>query len=77
MENPTSFRDLPLQWDGDGKIPDWLSGTYVKNGPAQVNNKIKSCILSLRRSHFVLYEDKFWEYSEDYDQLAGWLRKAS
>ena len=36
VENPTSFRDLPLQWDGDGKIPDWLSGTYVKNGPAQV-----------------------------------------
>ena len=37
MENPTSFRDIPLQWEGDGKIPDWLSGTYVKNGPAQVN----------------------------------------
>merc|ERR1712176_418019 len=36
-ENPTSFRDLPLQWDGDGEIPDWLSGTYVKNGPAQIS----------------------------------------
>ena len=52
VENPTSFRDLPLKWDGDGKIPDWLSGTYVKNGPAQVNNKIKSCKLNTYSVHF-------------------------
>jgi len=36
-ENPTEFQDLPLAWDLDTQIPDWLSGTYIRNGPAQIS----------------------------------------
>ena len=36
-ENPTEFHDIPLTWEEeDTRVPDWISGTYVKNGPAQV-----------------------------------------
>ena len=36
-ENPTEFHDIPLIWEDMGKnIPSWLSGVYVRNGPAQV-----------------------------------------
>ena len=35
-ENPTEFHDLPLTWETKSKVPEWLSGTYVRNGPAQV-----------------------------------------
>ena len=39
-ENPTEFHDIPLIWESGNmtKVPDWLSGIYVRNGPAQVNN---------------------------------------
>ena len=37
-ENPTEFHDLPLTWEGKGRVPSWLSGTYVRNGPAQVSS---------------------------------------
>merc|ERR1719325_330603 len=37
-ENPTEFRDIPLTWEEeDTRVPDWISGTYVKNGPAQIS----------------------------------------
>lgn len=36
-ENPTEFQDLPLTWDLETPIPDWLSGTYIRNGPAQIS----------------------------------------
>ena len=36
-ENPTEFHDIPLVWEGDKSVPDWLSGTYIRNGPAQVS----------------------------------------
>ena len=35
-ENPTEFHDLPLTWETGIRVPEWLSGTYVRNGPAQV-----------------------------------------
>ena len=35
-ENPTEFHDIPLVWEGNKSVPDWLSGTYIRNGPAQV-----------------------------------------
>ena len=41
QENTQEFQDLPLAWDGDTQVPAWLSGTYVRNGPAQV----KLCII--------------------------------
>ena len=37
-ENPTEFHDLPLNWE-KGKstsVPDWITGVFVRNGPAQV-----------------------------------------
>ena len=37
-ENPVEFHDLPLQWvlKNTTLIPRWLSGIFVRNGPAQV-----------------------------------------
>ena len=35
-ENPTEFHDIPLVWEEELSVPEWLSGTYVRNGPAQV-----------------------------------------
>ena len=42
VENPTEFHDIPLIWDSGNltKVPNWLSGIYVRNGPAQVNNTL-------------------------------------
>jgi len=37
VENPTEFHDLPLKWEDPTPVPDWLSGTYVRNGPAQIS----------------------------------------
>ena len=37
QENPTEFHDIPLIWEsGNQSIPSWVSGIYVRNGPAQV-----------------------------------------
>ena len=36
-EDPTEFHDIPLVWEEEAKVPDWLSGTYVRNGPAQLS----------------------------------------
>ena len=38
-ENPTEFHDIPLIWEEKSSVPAWLSGTYVRNGPAQVMKK--------------------------------------
>ena len=37
VENPTEFHDLPLTWEDATLVPGWLSGTYVRNGPAQIS----------------------------------------
>ena len=41
VENPTEFHDIPLIWESGNltKVPNWLSGIYVRNGPAQVNTR--------------------------------------
>ena len=38
-ENPTEFHDLLLNWESGDQtnVPDWLSGVFVRNGPAQVS----------------------------------------
>jgi carotenoid cleavage dioxygenase-like enzyme len=36
-ENPTEFHDLPLEWEPGSRVPDWLTGIYVRNGPAQIS----------------------------------------
>jgi carotenoid cleavage dioxygenase-like enzyme len=37
VENPTEFHDIPLSWESGNQtaVPSWLSGVYVRNGPAQ------------------------------------------
>jgi len=30
------FHDIPLTWEQGSKVPSWLSGTYVRNGPARL-----------------------------------------
>merc|ERR1719369_1939266 len=37
VENPTEFHDIPLVWQGKTPVPEWISGTYVRNGPAQIS----------------------------------------
>jgi len=37
VENPMEFHDIPLVWQDETPIPEWLSGTYVRNGPAQIS----------------------------------------
>ena len=41
-ENPTEFHDIPLEWEGGDQtlVPSWLSGIFVRNGPAQVHKYI-------------------------------------
>lgn len=38
VENPIEFHDIPLKWEhgNQTKVPNWLSGIYARNGPAQV-----------------------------------------
>ena len=38
VENPTEFHDIQLSWESGNQtsVPSWLSGIYVRNGPAQV-----------------------------------------
>merc|ERR1712042_178325 len=36
-EETSEFHDIPLTWEGETEVPSWLSGTYVRNGPAQIS----------------------------------------
>ena len=37
-ESPQEFHDIPLVWEsGNTTLPSWLTGIFVKNGPAQVS----------------------------------------
>jgi len=36
-EESSEFHDLPLSWESGAEVPSWLSGTYVRNGPAQLS----------------------------------------
>jgi len=36
VESPQEFHDIPLVWEsGNTTVPSWLTGIFVKNGPAQ------------------------------------------
>jgi len=37
IENSEEFHDIPLVWELNTTVPAWLSGTYVRNGPAQIS----------------------------------------
>ena len=34
-DEPTEFHNLPLTWETDAPIPDYVVGSYIKNGPSQ------------------------------------------
>ena len=34
-DQPAEFSDLPLVWERETPLPDWLRGSYIKNGPSQ------------------------------------------
>ena len=34
-DEPTEFHNLPLTWEEEAPLPNWLVGSYVKNGPSQ------------------------------------------
>ena len=71
-ENPTEFHDIPLTWEEeDTRVPDWISGTYVKNGPAQV------IFLQMIHPPPCFISDKFRQHAADHDQLAGRVRQAA
>ena len=35
QDEPSEFHNLPLTWETDAPIPDYLVGSYIKNGPSQ------------------------------------------
>ena len=49
-ENVVEFHDLPLKWEkGEStNVPDWITGIYVRNGPAQV-------LLSSNLSRYIIF----------------------
>jgi len=36
-DNPNEFENLEVAWEKSLPVPEWLSGTYFKNGPAMSN----------------------------------------
>ena len=43
VESPQEFHDIPLVWEsGNTSVPSWLTGIFVKNGPAQVPTYFES-----------------------------------
>ena len=79
-ENPTEFHDLPLTWEMKNGVPDWLSGTYVRNGPAQV--RTRTCNLdwiwrNMPHDKQIPPPDQLWEREKTHEQLAGGICKAS
>ena len=54
-ENSMEFHDIPLVWEkgNSTSVPNWLTGIYARNGPAQVTilkTKIKTDSLWKRAS---------------------------
>lgn len=46
-ENPTEFHDLPLTWENTKfRVPDWINGTFIRNGAAQISFGSDKRILS-------------------------------
>ena len=35
-ENIDEWHDLPLKWENETPIPSWVTGTFVRNGPARI-----------------------------------------
>ena len=50
VENPTEFHNIRLSWESGNQtaVPSWLSGVYVRNGPAQVINFFKYLYQSIK-----------------------------
>lgn len=36
QENIEEFHDLPLKWEGTTPVPSYVTGTFVRNGPARI-----------------------------------------
>jgi len=36
-DNPTELENIHVHWEKERPVPEWLSGTYIKNGPAKSN----------------------------------------
>ena len=55
IENPTEFHDILLEWESGNKttVPSWLSGIYVRNGPAQVLISIIGDIIIEQSRHII------------------------
>ena len=34
-DETSAFHELPLTWERDNGIPNWIKGSYIKNGPAR------------------------------------------
>ena len=68
VENPTEFHDILLKWEAGNEttIPSWLSGVYIRNGPAQVALVFIENIHALKHNiyiilaHIWLSKKTFW-----------------
>ena len=34
-DSPEEFHNIPLTWETENPIPDYVVGSYIKNGPSQ------------------------------------------
>ena len=34
-DSPDEFHDIPLTWETENPIPEYVVGSYIKNGPSQ------------------------------------------
>ena len=34
-DSPDEFHNIPLTWEKENPIPDYVVGSYIKNGPSQ------------------------------------------
>ena len=56
-ENSEEFHNLLLNWEKGNatNVPHWLTGVYVRNGPAQVHNIEHQPIAYLHKNYYMSY----------------------
>ena len=57
-ENSEEFHNLLLRWEKGNatNVPHWLTGVYVRNGPAQVHNIEHQLIAYFHKIMIFLYQ---------------------
>ena len=54
-DSPEEFHNLPLTWETENPIPDYIVGSYIKNGPSQKRSEKKFYIKEAFRNHLIIF----------------------